>query len=128
MLVQDVDGESGGALKIPDKTGHWTKRLSPWRADDAMLMWGESIQSNRVFSAAGETSENSIYIVCALKTHNRFPDIELMQITDGGDDEKRLLEGGTPNANPVENIHLSKSCWPGLNAWSGRSSWGKAKC
>ena len=30
------------ALRRPDKTGHWTKRLSPWRDEDAMLMWGES--------------------------------------------------------------------------------------
>ena len=33
---------TGIALERPDKTGHWTKRLSPWRAEDAMLMWGES--------------------------------------------------------------------------------------
>ena len=31
-----------------------------------------AVQSNKVFSAAGEPSENSIYIVCALKTHIRF--------------------------------------------------------
>ena len=60
-----------------------------------------------------------------------FPDIGVMQIAYGGlEDKDRLkaeLRTGTLSVNSEGAIHLSKSCWPGLNAWSERNSMGNAE-
>ena len=53
-----------------------------------------------------------------------FPDIGVMQITDGGHDEedrlKAELRTGTPDGNSERAIRMSKSR-PGLNAKSERT-------
>ena len=113
---------TGIALRRPDKTGHWTKRLSPWRDEDAMLMWGESIQFNKVFSAAGEPSENSIYIVCAPKTHNRFRTLGFEEVGRGAETLPKVSHSVSRGGQGSEQggIHFSKNR-PGINATSERT-------